>query len=176
MLRARAQGQFQAIALRAQIAHQWAVAVHTSIGAAHVFFGRAAVVHGEGIKVQGDVLTVQRTEVRRLAFDPHAEHGSVDALGQLKPVWGMGIQALAQRGRRRHSAQMQGAGKESVFTLTLDGIEVVFAQAQQAQVALQDVAVGDARTQREAGSIRALMLMRLRYLPIRARPAWLFKS
>jgi hypothetical protein len=32
---------------------------------------------------------------------------------------------------------MQGAGEEAVFALTLDGIEVVLAQAQQGQVALE---------------------------------------
>jgi hypothetical protein len=56
----------------------------------------------------------------------------------------MCVQALAHGGRRRHSAHTQGTGKEAVLALAFDGIEVVPAQAQQAQVALESVAVGDA--------------------------------
>lgn len=43
------------------------------------------------------------------------------------------------------------AGKEGVCALGFDGIEVVLAQAQQAEVALQNVAVGDARAHGEGG-------------------------
>jgi len=55
---------------------------------------------------------------------------------------GVGVQTLTQRGRRGHCAQVQSAGEEGIFALAFDGIEIASAQAQQAEGALEDVAVG----------------------------------
>jgi hypothetical protein len=151
VLGARAQGQLQAKALRAQVGRQRAVAIDPGVGATHMLFGGAAVVHRKGVHVQRQIAAGQQTEVDGLACDLHTEHGGVDALSQFEPVAGVGVQALAQGGRRRHRAQVQRAGKEGVCALGLDGIKVVLAQAQQAEVALQDVAVGDASAHWESG-------------------------
>jgi hypothetical protein len=151
MLGARAQGQLQAKALRAQVSGQRAVAIDPGVGAPDMLFGGAAVVHSEGVHIQRQVATGQQTEVDGFTCDLHAEHGGVDALSQFEPVAGVGVEALAQGGRRWHGAQVQRAGEEGVCALGLDGVKVVLAQAQQAQVALQDVAVGDARAHREGG-------------------------
>ena len=56
----------------------------------------------------------------------------------------MGIHALAQRGARRHGTDAQRALEEGVTAKGFNGVEVVLALYQQAQVALEDVAVGDA--------------------------------
>ena len=77
VLRARAQGQLQAKALRAQVRGQWAVAIDPRIGAAHMLFGRATVVHGEGVYIQRHVPTGQHTEVNGFAADLRAQHGGV---------------------------------------------------------------------------------------------------
>ena len=61
---------------------------------------------------------------------------------------GVGVQTLTQRGRRGHCAQAQGADEEAVFALAFDGIKIILAQAQQAKVALEDVAVGNAAAHR----------------------------
>ena len=53
-------------------------------------------------------------------------------------------------GNRRHGAQVQRASEECVAALGLNGVKVVIAQVQQAQVALQYDAVGDARAHRES--------------------------
>ncbi len=106
--------------------------------------GGATVVYGEGVHIQRHIAAGQYTEVNTAPLDLHAQHPGVDAVNQLEPRRGMRVQALAQGGRRRHSVHTQGAGKEAVLALAFDGIEVVLAQAQQAQVALENVAVGDA--------------------------------
>lgn len=144
VLGARAQGKLQAKALGAQVGHQRAVAVHSRIGAPHMLLGRAALVHGEGVDVQWHISTGQRPEVDGLALELEAQNRGVDVIDQVKPSWRVGVQALAQGGRRGHRSQAQGAGEESVLALAFDGIKIVLAQTQQAQVALEDVAIGDA--------------------------------
>lgn len=52
----------------------------------------------------------------------------------------MRVHALAQGGRRWHSAQTQGTGEEGIFALACDGLKQVLAQTQQTEAALQDVA------------------------------------
>jgi hypothetical protein len=54
----------------------------------------------------------------------------------------------AQGGSRWRGPQVEGAGEEAILPLALDGLEIVFAQAQQREAALQDVAVGDAPAHR----------------------------
>ena len=114
-----------------------------------MLFGGAAVIHREGVHVQRQIAAGQQTEGYGNARDLHTQHGGVDALGQLEPVAGVGIKALAKGGRGRHGAQVQRAGEEGVGALGLDGVKVLLAQAQQAQLALQDVAVGDSRAHQE---------------------------
>jgi len=151
VLGARAQSQLQAKALCAQVGRQRAEAIDPGVGAAHVLFGGAAVGNSESIHVQRQLAAGQQTEVDGFAGVVHAQHGGIDALGQLEPVAGVGIEALAQGKRGRHGAQVQRAGEEGVGALGLNGVKVVLAQAQQAQIALQDVAVGDTRAHRESG-------------------------
>jgi len=56
----------------------------------------------------------------------------------------MGVHALTQGRARGDCANVQAAGKEGIAPELLNGIEVVLALHQQAQVGLQNVAVGDA--------------------------------
>ena len=116
-----------------------------------MLFGGAAVVHGKGVHVQRNIATGQRTKIDALAGHLQTQHRRVDALGQIEPGKCVGIQALALGRRRWHGAKDQGAGEESVFALAFDGIKVVLAKAQQTQVALEDVAVGDTAAHREGG-------------------------
>jgi len=71
---------------------------------------------------------------------------------------------------------VQRAGEEGVGALGFDGIKVVLAQAQQAEVALKMSLLAMPARTAKAGSTRALRLMRFRYLPMSAKPAWLLKS
>ena len=70
---------------------------------------------------------------------------------QGEPVRGVGNQTLAQGRTQRNRLQVQGAGEEGVGANVLDCIEVFHAQAQQAKVRFQDVAVGHTRAQGESG-------------------------
>jgi len=149
VLRAGAQGQLQAKALRAQAGCQWAVTIHPRIGAAHMLFDCPAVGKSEGVYIQRHVPTGQHTEVNGFACDLEPQHRGVDALSQIKSQGCMRIHALAQGGRRWHGAQVQSTSEEGIFALTFDGIKVVLAQSQQTKVALQDVAVGNTRADRE---------------------------
>lgn len=56
----------------------------------------------------------------------------------------MRVPAFAQGGRRWYGPKIEGAGEDGLFPLALDSIKVVLAQAKQTEVALQNVAVGDA--------------------------------
>jgi hypothetical protein len=72
---------------------------------------------------------------------------------KVKPGRSVGIQTLAQRWTRRNAAKPKSALEEGVRAKVLDGVKacpelrrrVVLAQTQQAQVALEDVAVSNAR-------------------------------
>ena len=165
VLCARAQGQLQAKALRAQVGRQWTVAVDPRIRATHMLFGGATVVHGEGVDVQRHIAAGQHTEVHRLAADFHAQHGGVDVIDQVKPRGRVRVHALAQGGRRWHGPQTQCAGEEGVFALAFDGIEVVLAQTQQAEVALEDVAVGHPRAHGEGRVHHGVEVDALQILP-----------
>lgn len=90
----------------------------------------------------------QHTEVNWLAADLQAQDSGVDVIVQINPR-DMRVHAFAQGGRRGHGAQAQGTDEVGFVALTFDGIEVVFAQAQLTEVALQNVAAGDATTHRE---------------------------
>ena len=61
------------------------------------------------------------------------------------------------------------------FALAFDGIKVVLAQTQQAEIFKMSLLAIPERTEK-VGSTKLLMLMRLRYLPIKARLAWLLRS
>ena len=72
------------------------------------------------------------------------QQGQVEFASQLKPRGRMGVHALAQSRGRRHHANIQRTGEELVTPKCFDRIEVIFALRQQAQVGLQNIAVGDA--------------------------------
>lgn len=82
---------------------------------------------------------------------PHGLLGAVNVLSQVKPGRRMAVQALAQRGARRHGAQAQRTGKEGIAAMRLDGIKVALALAQEGQVALDDGAAGHARAHGKGG-------------------------
>ncbi len=110
---------------------------------------RVAVVHREGVQIHWRVAAAQRAKINGPPFNTAAQQRLVDLRGQFKPVAGLGVQALAQRRTRRHRLQPQRAHEKSVTPKALDGVKVVLAQAQQPEVALEDVAIGNARADRE---------------------------
>jgi len=83
--------------------------------------------------------------VIQLAVEATGQQLVVHLGHQIEPVRGIGIQTLAQRGTRRNIGQTQGTNEEGVGANVFDGIKVVLAQAQQAKIGLEYVAVGNAR-------------------------------
>jgi hypothetical protein len=59
--------------------------------------------------------------------------------------------ALAQRGAGRHGLESQRAHEKGIGAKAFNGVEIVLAQAQKAQVGAQNVAVGNARAHRKLG-------------------------
>ena len=86
----------------------------------------------------------QGAEVDGRAVDVQAQHGAVDLIGQLAPLGAHGVKALAQCGAGRHGTQAQCLVGKALGAKALNSLEVVLAQGEQGQVALDDVAVGDA--------------------------------
>ena len=62
----------------------------------------------------------------------------------------MGVHTLTQSRTRRHARQAQGAHEESVAAKVLNGVEVILAKTQQAQVACEDSAVGNTGANRKS--------------------------
>lgn len=62
----------------------------------------------------------------------------------MTPLAAKGIDPLGQGGTRWHGTQPQGLVRKALGAKAFDGLEVVLAEGEQAQVALEDVAVGDA--------------------------------
>ena len=151
MLQARAQGQFQAIALCCKVHCQRAVAINAGVGGAHQLLGSVFVVHDEGIQINRGVATVQHSEVDVLATHARAQEPIIDGINQLEPVTGTRIPALAQCRSRRHAAKTQSVPCKFVATKRLNRFIVVLALAQKPKVGLEDVAVGDATEHRDLG-------------------------
>ena len=97
MLHARAQRELQAVTQAAQVHRQRAVAIDPGVGAPDQFLLRVAVVHRKGVQIHWRVAAGQRAKINGPAFDTAAKERLVDLRGQLKPVAGLGVQALAQR-------------------------------------------------------------------------------
>ena len=90
----------------------------------------SAIVYGEGIEIDRGVATGQGSEVNGLAVDAAGQECLIELSGKIKPVASVAVQALAQGGTRRSSAQTQGANEEGVAREVLDGVKVVLAKAQ----------------------------------------------
>ena len=117
-------------------------------------FGTVAVVHAEGVNVQRRIAVAHGAKVNGPAIDLHAQHRLIDALGQVKPARCVSVQALPERGTRRHSRQAHGTHEESIIatfaaSILLDGLEIILALHQQGQVGLEDGAVGMAAPDRK---------------------------
>jgi len=80
-------------------------------------------------------------EVRRGGIDV-GDHG----LGVL-------VKALPEARRRRHPLDAKCGNEESVVALVLDGVEIAFSRAQEADVALDAVGVRDAVAQRDLAKL-----------------------
>lgn len=149
MLHPGVQRQLQAVTQSTQIDGKRAIAIAPRVGTPVQLFLGAPVVHGKGVQIDGGLAAGQRTEVYGLAAWAAAQQRAVDLSGKFEPVTGVGIHAMAQGGTGRHGAQAQGAHEEGVAAEILDRIKVVLAQVRQAQVALEDIAVGNAGVNRE---------------------------
>lgn len=148
VLAARAQVQLQAVAACAQVQRDGAVTVYPGVGPGHAFFVGVALVHDEGVDVQRQVASGQGAEVDGRAVDVQPQHGTVELVCQNAPFGAHGVKALAQRGAGGHGAQAQCLVGEALGAKVLNGHKIVLAQGEQAQVALEDVAVGNAATHR----------------------------
>jgi len=116
-----------------------------------VITGRVALIHDEGVDVQWQVAAGQGSEVDRCAIDVQAQYGAVDRVGQFAPFAAHGIEALAQGDAGGHSTQAQGLVGKALLAKGFDGFEVVLAQGEHGDVALEDVAVGNPSTNRVFG-------------------------
>ncbi len=119
-------------------------AIHALISAFDGFFLGARVVHHNIVPVPGPVAARHETKVHRARGVLGRQQGQVELCSELKPLGRMGVHALSQGRARGDGAHIQGAGQEGIAPELLNGIEVVLASHQQAQVGLQNVAVGDA--------------------------------
>jgi len=140
MLHSRAQCQFQAVS---QIHRKRAVAIHTHIGATDQFLLGKIVIYGEGVQINWGVATVQRTEVDGLVCNALTQQPVVDLRNQIKPLPSKRIQTLAPGWAGGDIGQVQRTFEEVVVSEVFDGIKVVLAQAQQGDVGLVNIAVGD---------------------------------
>ena len=136
MLHARAQRQFQAKAVGAQVRRQRAIAVHASIGPTHAFLGSTAVVHRKGIHVQRQPAAGQQAVLRPLAAQQRLDHRRYE----VEHLRGLGVHALAQRRAGRQQSNAQSLLEERVAAEVLDRVEVALALHEQTQIAAQDVA------------------------------------
>ena len=82
----------------------------------------------------------------------------------------MGVQTLTQGRARRHATQTQGAHEEGVVTKVLFWLEVILAQTQQSQVALEDGTVGNARADRKSWIDRGIDIDALEILVDQSQP------
>mmetsp|Transcript_21056 Transcript_21056/g.81512 ORF Transcript_21056/g.81512 Transcript_21056/m.81512 type:complete len:560 (-) Transcript_21056:10102-11781(-) len=168
VLHARAQRQFQAEAVCAQIGRQRAVAVHPGVGAPHAFLARAAVVHREGVHVQRQPAAGQHAVVGPLAAQQPLNHPG----HMLEQGLGLPVQALAQRWARRQQPYAQRFLEKLVTPVVLHRVEVALALRQQPQVAAQHVAVAHAGAHRQRPlQRRPLRPQRLQVVAHQGQPA-----
>lgn len=133
-----------------------ATSSRSSQGEARICFDCPAVSTNEGVHIQRHVPIGQLTEVNRSACDLEPEHHGFDVLHQIKARGCMHIHALAQGGRRWHSAQIQSTDEEGICALAFDSIKVVLAHTQQTEVTLENVAVDNTRADREGRITQAV--------------------
>ena len=143
VLHTRAQSQLQAVAQRAQVGRAACEAVHALVSAPDAFLLGVGVVHHKGVPVQRHVAAGQDPEVHWPARIAGRQQREVERIDQFEPGGRMGVHALAQGRARWHRGNPQCAAKELVATKGLDGFKIILALHQQAQVAFEDVAVGD---------------------------------
>lgn len=83
------------------------------------------------------------------------------------------VQTLTQGRRGRNCAQAQRAREEVVLAVVLDRVEIALAKTQQADHVANDIAVGNAATHRQRGTMAAgSRANSLRQWPIATKPAW----
>ena len=145
VLAARAQIEIQTVAACAQLQGDGAVVIDSGVGVGDAFFGGVALIHDEGVDAQWQVAAGQGPEVDCCTIDAQAQYGAVDRVGQFAPFAAHGIEALAQGGAGGHGAQAQGLVGKALLAKGFDGFEVVLAQGEHGDVALEDVAVGNPR-------------------------------
>jgi hypothetical protein len=176
VLDTRAQCQFQAVAQASQVRSKRAVAINAGVSAPNQFLLGAPVVHGKGIQIHRCVATEQCAEIYRLAIDATAQQQLVYLGCEIEPGSRVGVHALAQCGARWNHTQTECTHEECIAWKALEGIEIAFTQTQQGQIGFEDIRVGRAERTGNFGSIKELTLTRLRYLPIKASPAWELRS
>ena len=140
VLAARPQFDFQAPALHAQVGGDGRIAVKVLVGAAYPFLAGVRVVLGEHVHVQGH----KAIGVARDLDAELLEHGLRTARDQWdQAVGGSLVQSLPQTLGRGDATDAQGLLEIVVAAHAGDGLEIALAQAQQPQVAAQDIDVGD---------------------------------
>lgn len=97
VLHARAQGQLQAVAQRAQVGGAGGVAIHTLVGTPDRFLLGARVVHHKRVPVHSHVAAGQSTEVHGARCVLGRQQGLIELPGQLKPRGRMAVQRNNER-------------------------------------------------------------------------------
>ena len=156
VLAAGAQFAGEAPALLAQIGRNRGIAVETLVGVADALLPGARVVHRKYVDIERYVL-VRRGPGRSSRPDDDRRDGSADVPEKI----GRGrindddhgarvlVEALAQARRRRHLPDAERTLEERIPAFVLDGIEIALGRAQQSDVALHAISVGDAMAQRD---------------------------
>jgi type II secretory pathway component PulM len=90
----------------------------------------------------------QHTKFDGHAVDAQAQQGAAELVGLLAPLCAHGAKAMAQHHPRGLREQAQRLVRKALGAKALNSFKVVLAQGEQAQVALEDVAVGDGTTNR----------------------------
>ena len=151
VLHTGAQVQLQVITLGSKIHRQRTVTINACAGGAHQLLGCGFVVHEEDIQINSGAATVEHSKVSVLGTHSKIQQPVVDELNQFKPVAGTRIQALAQCRVRRCAAKAQGTLSKLVTTKRLHRFKASLSPAQQAKVALQEVATRDFAAHGELG-------------------------
>ena len=140
VLTAGPQFDLQTPAFHAQVGGDGRITVKVLVGAAHAFLAGVRVVLGEHVHVQGH----KAIGIARDLDAELLEHGLRTAENQRdQAVGGRLVQSLPQALGRGNATDAQGLLEKVVVAHAGDGLEIALAQAQQPQVAAQDVDVGD---------------------------------
>jgi len=139
MLAARPEFPLQAPALHAEIGSHGSIAIVVLVGAADTFLLGVGVILGKDVHIQGDQTAPVAGD---RGFEP-LEHGSRTSIDHRDQLSSGLVQSLPQPLDRGHPADTQGLFEIVVLSHGGNGLIIALAQTQQAQIAAQDIDLGN---------------------------------